>query len=165
MSVQQAITVSTRSMPPPVARSGPLRPRTARFSRRQQWRTGWCILPQRMGRCTHSICPDKLSWPERESHALARSRIHLLLQEIFYAGAVTVAAAASPAAVAVVPAIGRTLAWVVGIADHLPGKCQAPVAVVDSLADTPVNKVVAGIAVAAGSAAWLPGSRRPLSRL
>ena len=88
---------------------------------------------------------------------------------MFYAGAVTVAAAASPAAVAVVPAIGRTLAWVVGTADHLPGKCQAPVAAVDSPADTPVDKVaagtVAGIAVAAGSAAWLPGSRRPLTRL
>ena len=86
---------------------------------------------------------------------------------MFYAGAVTVAAAASPPAVAVVPAIGRTLAWVVGTADHLPGKCQAPVAAVDSLAgslvdraaDAPVDKV------AAGSAAWLPGSRHPLTRL
>src|SRR6266851_5999375 len=74
MSVQQAITVSTRSMPPPVARSGPLHPRTTRFSRRQQWRTGWCILPQKMGRCTHSICPDKPSWPDRETHDLARTR-------------------------------------------------------------------------------------------
>ena len=27
-----------------------------------------------MGRCTHSICPDKPSWPERETRALARSR-------------------------------------------------------------------------------------------
>src|SRR5260370_35983016 len=27
-----------------------------------------------MGRCTHSICPDKPSWPERESHELARPR-------------------------------------------------------------------------------------------
>ena len=84
---------------------------------------------------------------------------------MFYAGAVTVAAAASPAAVAVVPAIGRTLAWVVGTADHLPGKCQAPVAAVDTLADTPVGRVVAGIVVAADSAAWLPGSRHPLTRL
>ena len=82
-----------------------------------------------------------------------------------YTGAVTVAAAAPPPAVAVVPAIGRTLAWAAGIADHLPGKCQAPVAVVDNLADTPVGRVVAGIAVAAGSAAWLPGSRHPLTRL
>jgi hypothetical protein len=30
----------TESMQQPVARSGPLRPRTTRFSRRQQWRTG-----------------------------------------------------------------------------------------------------------------------------
>ena len=88
---------------------------------------------------------------------------------MFYADAAIVAVAASPAAVAVVPAIGRTLAWAVGIADHLPGKCQAPVAVVDNLADTPVDKVaagtVAGLAVAADSASWQPGSRHPLTRL
>ncbi len=99
--------------------------------------------------------------------------IHLLLQERHYAGTVTVPGAASPAAVAAVPAIGRTLAWAVGTADLLPGRCQV-VAAVDNLADRaadiPAGRVavgtVAGIAaVAADSAAWLPGSRYPLTRL
>src|SRR5258708_7183459 len=113
----------------------------------------------------HSICLDKPSRPARESHELARSRIHLLLQEMFYAGAVTVAAAASPPAVAVVSSICRTLALAAGISYHLSCKCQAPVAAVGSFVDTPVDEVAAGIVVAAGSAAWLPGSRHPLTRL
>src|SRR5258708_10418593 len=70
--------------------------------------------------CQRASFPSYFSWPERESHALARSRIHLL-QEMFYAGAVTVAAAASPAAVAVVPSVFRTLFFVVG--DAVPPPC------------------------------------------